>query len=361
MALPKHGVGIIKEILYKLNPLRINNYMLNSKKDFQFINSISGGFVQSRILQVAIKLGIFDTINKRRVSSINIAKILKLNPRATEIFLNALVAMRLLSKMNGEYLNTELSSKYLEKKSPIYFGDMILFEHNLWDIWWKLEESLRTGKPSRTPDMFQGDKKETERFIMAMHSLVKSRGDAWIMNEIIDLSWAKTMIDIGSGPGSYPIEFLKKYPDLKVTIYDLPGTIRVTKRVLETEGMLGKMELIEGDYKKNKLPKGFDIAFLSNIIHSEVEQTNKQLMKDIYKILNPGGKIIIKDHIMDEDLTRPGFGAIFSINMLLSTRGRDYSLKEIRSWLKDTDFIRIKRIKLPKPLNSSLVIALKRA
>jgi SAM-dependent methyltransferase len=334
--------------------------LFNKNTDFDVINRISRGFVLSRILQVATKLGIFDTINKGRLSSVNIAKILKLNPRATETFLNSLVAMRLLSKEDREYINTELSSKYLLKNSPCYFGGMLLFEHHQWDTWGNLEESLKTGKPSRTPDMFQGHEAETERFIMAMHSLVRARGDANIIIDRLDLSRAKSMIDIGSGPGSYPIAFIKKYPSLKVTIFDLPGTIKVTKRVLEAEGMLGRIELFEGDYNRGDLPKGFDIAFLSNIIHSEDEETNQRLMKHIYKILNPGGEIIIKDHIMNEDLISPACGAIFSINMLLSTRGRDYSFKEVASWLKDANFIRIKWKKLPKPLNSSLVLALKR-
>jgi hypothetical protein len=167
------------------------------------------------------------------------------------------------------------------------------------------------------------------------------------------------MIDIGSGPGTYPIKFLKKYPQLKITIFDLPGTLMITRRVLQKEGMSGKMEIVEGNYNTDEIPKGFDVVFLSNIIHSESEENNRRLMSKIYKTLNSVGEVIIKDHILDDTLTSPAVGAIFSIQMLLATGGRDYSFEEVRSWLEDAGFEKPAWIKLEPPLTSSLVICRK--
>ncbi|HXG31103.1 MAG TPA: methyltransferase, partial [Thermodesulfobacteriota bacterium] len=193
----------------------------------------------------------------------------------------------------------------------------------------------------------------------AMHSLVMARGDARILSDTLDFGWARSMIDIGSGPGTYPMEFIKRYPHLRITVFDLPGTLKVTRRVLEEEGMLGRIEIVEGDYNTDEIPSGFDIAFLSNIIHSEDEETNRRLMKKVYGILNPGGEVIIKDHILDDTLTNPAVGALFSIQMLLTTRGRDYSFREVKGWLEDAGFKGIEWITLAPPLTSSLVIGRK--
>jgi SAM-dependent methyltransferase len=325
--------------------------------DFSELSRISSGFTESRILQVAVKLGIFDVIRTEGSSSEEVSKTLRTDPRATELFLNALVALGTLRKREGRFYNTDASLIYLVKTSPRYFGDMILFEEGLWDMWGKLEESVRTGKPARIPDMLQEE--DTEKFIMAMHSLVRARGDAEILSDMLDFKGAKTMIDIGSGPGTYPIEFLKKYPHLKITIFDLPGTLKVTKRVLEKEGMLGAIDIVEGDYNTDEIPVGFNIAFLSNIIHSENEETNQRLMKKVYVALNPGGEIIIKDHILDDTLTSPRVGAIFSLQMLLATKGRDYSFQEVKDWLENAGFKKVEWIELPPPLTSSLVIGYK--
>lgn len=327
--------------------------------DFSELSRISGGFVQSRILQIAVKLGLFDVIKSEGSLSEEVARALDTNPHATELFLNALAALKTLDKEQGKFYNTENSLAYLVKDSPKYFGGMILFEEGLWDMWEKLEESVRTGKPARPTDMFQENEQETERFIMAMHSLVRARGDAEILSDLLDFKWAKTIIDIGSGPGTYPMQFLKKYPHLKITIFDLTGTAQITKKVLQKEGMLRKMEIVEGDYNTDDLPGGFDVAFLSNIIHSEVKENNQKLISKVYKILNPGGQLIIKDHILYDTLTSPAVGAIFSIQMLLATGGRDYSFREVRAWLEDAGFKELEWIKLQPPLNSSLVICRK--
>ncbi len=327
--------------------------------NFQELNRISSGYSLSRILQVAVRVGIFDKIHSNGSTSQDITETIKTNHRATGLFLNALVALGFLIKKEGKFFNTEIAKKYLLKESSEYFGGMILFEHLLWNIWEGLEESIKSGKPRRINDMFQANKEQTELFIGAMHSLVRGRGDARLISEILNLNWATSMIDIGSGPGTYPIEFLNKYPHLKITIFDLPATLKVTKRIIEEEGMSGKIDLLEGDYNTDKIPEGFDIAFLSNIIHSEDEETNMVLMKNIFGALNKGGKLIIKDHILDDNLTSPAFAAIFSITMLLLTKGRDYSVKEVSTWLQDAGFKTIEWKKLPESLNSSLIIARK--
>lgn len=323
--------------------------------EFSELNRLSSGFILSRIIQVAVRIGIFEKIEVRGSTSEEVASCINSSPRATELFLNALVAMRLLSKVSGKYFNTAISRTYLVKISPKYFGGMIMFEHNLWDMWGKLEESVRTGMPIRKPDMFQNTEDETEKFILAMHSLVKARGDAEVVSHLLDLTWANSLIDIGSGPGTYPIEFMKRYPQLAITIFDLPGTLRVTRKVLEEEHKIGQITLFEGDYRKNKIPEGFDVAFLSNIIHSEDETTNQDLMKNIYRALNTGGLLVIKDHILNEDLTSPAVGAIFSITMLLATNGRDYSFKEVSTWLEKAGFKHIEWKKLSNTLESSLI------
>ena len=78
-------------------------------------------------------------------------------------------------------------------------------------------------------------------------------------------------------------------------------------------------------------------------------------MKKIYSALNPGGRIVIKDHIMDKSLTKPACGAIFSINMLLTTKGRDYGFHEIQGWLNEAGFNEVTLEALPQPMTSSIV------
>jgi precorrin-6B methylase 2 len=280
--------------------------------------------------------------------------------RATGIFLDALAALGLLTKEERDYGLSPLSRTYLLPSSPRYFGGMIAFDGCLWDLWGRLEEAIRSGNPVRRTGMFQENEAETGRFIGAMDSLVQARGDADYLSAHLDLRQVSTLLDIGSGPGSYPIAFCKAHPDLKVTIFDLPGTLDVTRRYIEKAGLEDRIRWVAGDYNRDPLPAGHDLVFLSNVIHGEDEGHNRALMKKIHASLKPGGEVILKDHILDETMTQPAAGAIFSLMMLMTTHaGRDYGLHEVRAWLEEAGFHRVRETVLPSPMTSSLVRAVK--
>ena len=59
------------------------------------------------------------------------------------------------------------------------------------------------------------------------------------------------------------------------------------------------------------------------------------MFKKIYKSLNPGGRIVISDFIMDDDRTSPEFGTFFALNMLVNTASGDtYTQSEIKDWIE---------------------------
>ena len=323
--------------------------------DFTYLDNLSSAYAESRILHAAVDLNIFDAIGDKRASAQEVSLKLHTDERAALLFLNALTALNLLRKEDNLFSLTELARKYLLSTSETCYTGMVRFESAMWSVWGDLAGAVRTGKPVRVPDRYQTDREETESFIMAMHHLVSARGDAGYIAGRLCSEGGRSLLDIGSGPGTYPIAIFKKDPDMGITIFDLPGTLEVTRRVLSREGIDQQIQLIAGDYNKDPLPGGFDVVFLSNIIHGEDEEANRALMKKIYPSVNPGGRIIIKDHILNEDLTKPACGAIFSIYMLLTTNGRDYGYHEVRRWLEEAGFTDITLEELPPPMTSSLI------
>ena len=81
--------------------------------------------------------------------------------------------------------------------------------------------------------MFQRRPEETRRFIRAMDSLVRARGDAAWVAANLDLSGVRAIADVGGGPGTYLIEFLRRFPEMKGAILDLPATLTVAREILD--------------------------------------------------------------------------------------------------------------------------------
>ncbi len=326
--------------------------------DFARLMGLASGHVEARIVQTAVDLKIFDALERRPLAATAAAAQLQLNERATELLLNALAALGLLDK-NGELFDlTEISRHHLLRSSHYYIGGMIAFEAMLWSAWEQLPEAIRTGLPAHAPNMYQDNSAETGVFITAMDSLVKARGDAEVLVRAIDWSNIDTLLDIGSGPATYPIALCRAFPQLRVTVVDLPGTLKITERYVTRANLAARIELIPGDYRKDSIPGAYDAILLSNIIHGENDRRNADLMRNLVLNLNPRGRLIIKDHILDENRAEPAVGAVFSLLMLLTTDGgRCYSFAEIAAWLRQARLNRVERMDLPAPLTSSLIIA----
>lgn len=324
--------------------------------------TLNDAFAGSRILQAGVRLGIFDALAHGEQTATELAQTLGLDSRATWILCNALVALGLLglgaetADSGWAYRNSVAASTWLCRHSAGDFSGKVRFDALLWDTWGKLEESVRSGKAARTPDMFQNDPVETEHFILAMHALVTTRGDGPIMARHPLVMRASTLMDIGTGPGTYPLAFCEANPNLCATLFDLPNTLVVTRKVVDRSSARNRLALVAGDYRTDTLPQGYDVVFLSNIIHGEDEHNNLALMKKIKTALNPGGVVIVKDHILDETATNPADGAIFSVQMLLSTTGRDYTGAEVMDWMAQAGFESAWVEPQEPPLTSQLVI-----
>lgn len=330
--------------------------------DFSKIASIAGGFAEARAVQVGVKMGLFDALASEPRDAESLARAIKANPQSTGLLANALAALGLLEKHQSVYSLTPSARRYLVESSPEYLGGMILFDESLWTTWGELEHTVASGRPARTPDMFQSRPEETARFIRAMDSLVRARGDARWVADHLDLSGVETIADVGGGPGTYLVAMTRRWPRLRAAIYDLPATLKVARQILADRdpSALERIDFREVDYLTAELPGPVGAIFMSNIIHGEDFPTNQALMAKCFRALRPGGLIAIKDHIMSAEMTEPVAGAVFSLYLMLVTRGRDYSFDEVGGWLEAAGFAEVRIETLPSPpFTSSIVLARK--
>ncbi|HKY08896.1 MAG TPA: methyltransferase dimerization domain-containing protein, partial [Candidatus Binatia bacterium] len=178
---------------------------------FSQLMALASGHAEARILQTGVSLGIFEALASGPQDAATLSHRLQLDPKATELLLNALVALDVLAKDARHFALSGSANQYLLRRSPHYLGAMILFEDLSWQSWAKLPEAIRSGKPARPPNMYQDDRSETEIFINAMDSLVRARGDADALADALDWQKVGALLDIGSGPATYPIELCKKF------------------------------------------------------------------------------------------------------------------------------------------------------
>jgi cyclopropane fatty-acyl-phospholipid synthase-like methyltransferase len=222
--------------------------------------------------------------------------------------------------------------------------------NHLWNTWSKLTQVVKTGESAHPEEVNVRGNEWLFPFISAMHDRAKKQAPQQLAN--IDLSGIKSTLDIGGGSGAYSMEFVSRKPEIDATIFDLPNVIPITKKFLDTEGFSDKVKTYAGDYTTDDLPEGFDLVFLSAIIHSNSLETNQDLIKKSFLSLNKNGRIIIQDWIMNNDRTQPVSGAIFAINMLVGTEAGDcFTEQEVSEMLKAAGFKNILRLEFETGLS----------
>ncbi|MFQ5861847.1 MAG: class I SAM-dependent methyltransferase [Candidatus Brocadiales bacterium] len=321
-------------------------------KKFDYIEELSWAYWKSQVIFAGVELGVFDLLARGAKSSIEAAQELGTDPRATEMLLNALVSLGLLKKMKRRYENNPITAQYLVKGTPLYQGARIHHMHNLLDRWARLQEAVRTGK-SVVEDIGT-DPKRLEDFMGSMYNsgIMKAR----LIIKKFNLKRFKNLLDLGGGPGAYSIEFVRAYPGLTATVFDLSDNIKIAKRFIKEAGVKGRVLTKVGDCLEVSLGReAYDVVFVSNLLHIYAPKTNTDILKKCYEALEPGGKVVIHDFILDSSGTSPLFPVLFSLNMLLGTcEGSSYSKREIRGWLLEAGFKKPKTVRLNK--DSALVI-----
>jgi SAM-dependent methyltransferase len=223
-----------------------------------------------------------------------------------------------------------------------------------------LGEAIRTGKPVHRPDPHPADPEDLELYVRGLHELALASGDARHLARVLPLQDCRTLLDLGDGPGTYAAMLCRSFPKLQATVAVSPRTLEITRHILHEFDLTGNVGMLAADVVRDPIPGGpYDAVLISNLLNCEDEQTNALVLRKVRDGLAPGGLLIVKAHCMSADRTAPEQGAVFALSLLLATRGRTYSFKEMASWIEAAGLSDLVEIRPEPPMATSLLLALR--
>jgi predicted O-methyltransferase YrrM len=304
--------------------------------DIGSIQQTARGFMESRVLLTGVELNLFSLLAAKAMTADQVASELEANIRGTTMLLDALAAFGYLTKEGCVYRTEPSVIPLLTNDSPNSILPGMMHTAYLWHGWSQLTDIVLKGGHAEFP----GDGRERRRkaFIGAMG--VRAAQDAHQLVNAVKAGNTKSLLDVGGASGGYTVAFLEEMPGMKATIFDLPPVIEMARDRLSQTPWMERVNLVAGDFTTDELPGGHDLALLSAIIHMNSHEQNLDLYRKVYAALNQGGRVIIRDFVMEPDRTRPVPGALFAINMLVNTNGGGtYTFDEIRDGLEEAGFI----------------------
>ena len=326
--------------------------------DPEQINELARNFWYSAILRAGIKLDVFCLLENVQATAGEVAQRIGGSPRYVEAFLESCSVLGLLDSEDDKYCNSVLTSRFLVKGKPEYVGDHALHHTNTWASWGRLDEIIIEGKtllPFETgyvdADTYWND------YMTGQHNRATS-GQAQQLVKNVDLKDKRKLVDLGGGAASYSIALCEAFPQLTAVVADRKEPLSIAQPLVKEHGLEQRISLLEGDFFETELGNDYDVALISGIVLIRPESDCRAVVQLAYKVLAPGGIIIIQDYMrIDSSPARNRLDTMEDLYVLVAFHpgAGDREGKEVVSWLEDSGFQNTKMIPLPTQL--SLVTA----
>jgi ubiquinone/menaquinone biosynthesis C-methylase UbiE len=313
------------------------------------------------IISAAVNNKVFDSLESEAKTVEQLQKETGASARGLRAIMDALVGLELLKKdRQSRYSLTPESQTFLVSEKPGtlagFFGSILPV---LTSRWLRLTDVVRDGRPAVAVNQ---EAEGTEFFSQLVETIIPmSYAGAQKLADHLKVAKAKEqvrVIDLAAGSGIWGIAVAQKSPRVQVKAVDWPGMIPTTKRITEKFGVRDRFDFIEGDLLEANFGSGYDVATLGHILHSEGEQRSRQLLKKTFRALKSGGTIAIAEWLVNDERTKPLPSLMFCVQMLVNTeKGDTFSFNEIKQWLEDAGFKKVRKLEAPGP--SPLILATK--
>ena len=301
------------------------------------IRALIHSYQSGAVLAAAAELDLFSPLSQAPLTARALARRIGCDLRALTALLDALAALGILEKRDGLYSPSPGVADVLTPKGAHTGLAMAQHHANCMRNWTQIARVVKTGHPADRSPSIRGAEGDRAAFIGAMDNTSAPVADA-VVRRVQPLRF-RQLLDIGGASGTWTLAFLRACPSATAVLFDLPPVIPMAASRVAAAGMSDRVRLVPGDFSCDPLPAGADLAWVSAIVHQNSRAQNRELFGKVFSALVPGGRIAIRDMVMDETRTRPFSGALFAINMLVATEGGGtFTFNELREDLEAAGF-----------------------
>ncbi len=183
---------------------------------------------------------------------------------------------------------------------------------------------------------------------------------ALIAGDVLDaysLARHRRLLDIGGGNGAFLSAAAARWPDLELSLFDLPPVAQQARARFDREGLGHRAEAVGGDLFVDRLPRGCDCCSLVRVIHDHDDAPALAILKAARAALEPGGVLILAEPMSDTPGAEPIGEAYFGFYLLAMGSGRPRAPRELIAMLHAAGFARAKIRPTRRPLLTRLIVA----
>ncbi len=171
--------------------------------------------------------------------------------------------------------------------------------------------AMRTYLPAAGRDVFLP-------FYDLVTSLLGADRARAVLLEYAPLHDGDTVLDVGCGTGTLAVLLKQRHPGVEVTALDPdPKALARAQRKAERAGAKVCFELGFGDEIKHSVAS-FDLVVSSFMFHHLDPDQKAGALREVRRVLKPGGRLLLLDFDVSEDAAHHGFQRMFHSHARLS-------------------------------------------
>ena len=304
------------------------------------LGELLGGFVGTQLLYVVAELGVADALGNEARSIDALAERVKVVPHLLYRFLRALATFGVFEQdAAGRFRNTPASA-LLRRDDDSGWRDYAIVYGSVYRAFAEALPTVRTGENmfSRVHGVDWWTWLEQNPDVGATFNRAMQAGAEGRIDLIAELAWqdGETVVDIGGGNATLLIELLKRHPQLRGIVFDLPEVAAEADARLTAVGLSDRCRVVPGSFF-DEVPAGGDVYLLAKVIHDWSDEAATQILSKVRAAVPEHGRLLIVDSVVPVG-NAPHPAKTIDLVMLSLVDGRERNEEEWRQLLETCGF-----------------------
>lgn len=290
----------------------------------------------SAVMMTGARLGVFKALRENSATAHELASRLGLAERSTEALLRSLQALDYLQTTteNPATYSLRPAGELLTQSGPNGLVNLAIKESYFYDLWSRLDQVVKSGEALLPPfsERLKTEPAFIETFLLALNDLANKSADGFFA--AAKLGGVKTLVDIGGGAAGPAMQIAERYPEIEITLIDLPAVLPLTRRVVREKGLESRIRILSGDAMSLGLEKAsFDAALVSHLLHDFPEEPCRLILQNAHGAVRPGGRLIVHDVFTGAGPLKVAETFFDLMMMVENPGGSSHSLEEVTAWI----------------------------
>lgn len=318
------------------------------RREGEAMFGLLAGFCHSQVLSALVQLGVLELLKSGPMKPDALAVATNVPDRRMEVLLRAGVALKLLKRRRGGRIalsRTGAALTGVPGLAPMIAHHDVLYR-DLADPVAFFRGDVETELANFWPYVFGGDmdaaQAEAYSELMADSQLLVAEDTL----ETVDLRDVRHLLDIGGGSGAFLTAVGAAYPEIALTLFDLPQVAPQARARFAQAGLTPRSTIIGGSFREGGLPRDADAISLIRVLYDHADDTVARLLAAVFYALPPGGRLVISEPMTGGRKPTPAGDVYFALYTMAMRTGRTRSAYEIASLCHAAGFI---DVQTPRP------------